>query len=217
MNRILGPYLNEAGCLLGDGATVQEVDAAARAFGMPMGPLRLMDEVGIDVSHHAGASLHEALGERLAPARLLGALAETGRLGRKGGSGFYLYENGREKGVDEASTPTWAAPSPTRARRTWAATRSGGGWWCQMINEAARSWRRASSTRAGRVDLAMIMGTGFPPFRGGLLRFADTLHPRGILDRIAGAARAIRPPLRACAPPGGPGENDRRFYEAFGG
>ena len=112
VNRILGPYLNEAGWLLADGATVQEIDAAARDFGMPMGPLRLIDEVGIDVSTHAGTSMYEGLGERLAPAPALVALAGTGRLGRKGGLGFYRYERGKEQGVDEAIYEALGAAVP---------------------------------------------------------------------------------------------------------
>jgi len=100
VNRILGPYLNEAGHLLGDGATIEDVDRAAKEFGMPMGPLRLIDEVGIDVSRHAGEALRDALGERLEPSPVLVKLAESGRLGRKGGKGFYRYKDGKEKGVD---------------------------------------------------------------------------------------------------------------------
>ena len=100
VNRILGPYMNEAGFLLADGASVEAVDRAAKKFGMPMGPLRLVDEVGIDISRHAGQSLYEALGDRLTPSPPLVALADSGRLGKKGGLGFYRYENGKEKGPD---------------------------------------------------------------------------------------------------------------------
>jgi 3-hydroxyacyl-CoA dehydrogenase/enoyl-CoA hydratase/3-hydroxybutyryl-CoA epimerase len=216
VNRVLGPYLNEAGYLLGDGATVQEIDGAARSFGMPMGPLRLMDEVGIDISSHVGASFHRSLGERLAPAPALRALAGCGRLGRKAGRGFYLYRKGREKGVDDTIYADLGAAVP--------ATRSGvdrqrirrrlvG----QMINEAARLLEEGVAARAADVDLAMVMGTGFPPFRGGLLRFADSLHPRGALDRIRalydqyGARFAPAPLLEDLA------RTNRLFYEAFTG
>lgn len=216
VNRILGPYLNEAGFLLGDGATVQEIDAGARAFGMPMGPLRLMDEVGLDVSAHAGASFHEALGDRLAPAPALVALAGSGRLGRKNGRGFYRYEKGKERGVDEtiytdlgsAVPGTRGGVDQQRIRRRLVG---------QMINEAARLLEEGVATRAADVDLAMIMGTGFPPFRGGLLRFADSLHPRGALDRIqalhkqVGARFTPAPLLEELA------RTDRLFYDVFGG
>jgi 3-hydroxyacyl-CoA dehydrogenase len=216
VNRILGPYLNEAGWLLADGATVEEVDGAARDFGMPMGPLRLVDEVGIDVAHHAGAALHEALGERLAPSPVLTALFASGRQGRKGGAGFYRYEDGREAGVDPTvweelgETVPEERPGvgrdPVRRRLL-----------VQMVNEAARCLEEGIVGAAWQVDLALVMGTGFPPFRGGLLRFADSLHPRAVLDRTRALeeAHGLRftpaPLLVELARDG------RRFYEAFGG
>ncbi len=190
VNRILGLYLNEAGFLLSDGASIEMIDRGAKRFGMPMGPLRLVDEVGIDVSTHAGASLHGALGERLTPAPALLELGRTGRLGKKGGLGFYQYEDGKDKGVDDsiyAELPSVPTPSTSSAgsltgedgedlirRRLVLA----------MINEAARILGDGIAASAADVDIAMIMGTGFPPFRGGLLRFADTLHPRGLVDQL---------------------------------
>ena len=218
VNRILGPYLNEAGYLLGDGFSVEAIDGAAKRFGMPMGPLRLIDEVGIDVSQHAGAALHEGLGERLAPAPVLEELGRTGRLGRKGGSGFYSYEKGEEKGVDASllerlpsarpasGEPRDATEDERVIRRRLVLA---------MINEAARVLDDGIVSTARDVDLAMIMGTGFPPFRGGLLRFADTLHSRGLLDRLTRLQRdlgdrfAPAPLLIRLA------ADDRSFYEAF--
>ncbi|MDA0329317.1 MAG: 3-hydroxyacyl-CoA dehydrogenase NAD-binding domain-containing protein [Gemmatimonadetes bacterium] len=213
VNRILGPYMNEAGHLLGEGASIADIDRVARVFGMPMGPLRLIDEVGIDVSGHAGASLHKGLGARLAPAPALLALAQTGRLGRKGGVGFYTYEKGREKGIDPSIyTALGAVLQPLRPftdkeirHRLIVA----------MINEAARVLEDGIVGSARDVDLAMIMGTGFPPFRGGLLRFADTLHPRGLLDivRVLHQAHGDRfepaPVLERLA------TKDEAFYRAF--
>src|SRR6185503_7937873 len=96
VNRILGPYLNEAGWLLADGATIEQIDAAAKAFGMPMGPIRLLDEVGLDIARHAATTLHDAFGERMLPAPPLQSLAQTKRLGKKNELGFYKYEHGKE-------------------------------------------------------------------------------------------------------------------------
>jgi 3-hydroxyacyl-CoA dehydrogenase len=221
VNRILGPYLNEAGFLLADLGSVEEIDGVAKRFGMPMGPLRLVDEVGIDVSGHAGAALHEGLGDRLAPAPLLQKLGETGRLGRKGGLGFYRYEKGKEKGVDpdvygalglrQVSPPS---DSDVRDGRRRTIRRR---LVLAMINEAARVLDDGIVTAARDVDLAMIMGTGFPPFRGGLLRFADTLHSRGVLDRMrelrddCGDRFEPAPLLVRLA------SEDRTFYDAFPG
>lgn len=214
VNRVLGPYLNEAAFLLAEGASVEAVDAAATAFGLPMGPLRLVDEVGIDIARHAGEVLHEAFGERMAPAPPLARLGDTDRLGKKGGLGFYRYENGKEQGVDDEiyallgdSVPperTKVEESEIRARLVLA-----------MINEAARALEEGIVRSAADVDLAMIMGTGFPPFRGGLLRFADGLHPRILVERLdryeaeQGERFRAAPLLRRLA------REDRGFYAAF--
>lgn len=215
VNRILAPYLNEAGWLLAEGATIEEIDSAAKAFGMPMGPLRLVDEVGIDVSSHAGVSMHGALGDRLAPAPTLVALGKTGRLGRKGGKGFYEYERGKEKGVDPSVYQDLGSSVPLERGGTVPSESIRRRLVIQMINEAARVLEDSIVASAQELDLAMIMGTGFPPFRGGLLRFADTLHARGILDRLrvlqeeVGERFAPAPLIERLA------KNDRSFYEAF--
>jgi 3-hydroxyacyl-CoA dehydrogenase/enoyl-CoA hydratase/3-hydroxybutyryl-CoA epimerase len=216
VNRVLGPYLNEAGWLLEEGATVQGIDRVATEFGMPMGPLRLIDEVGIDVSTHAGSSMHEALGERLAPSPALRALGAGGRLGRKGERGFYIYEKGVEEGVDQeiygelglAAPRERGGPDGNAIRQRLLIA---------MINEAARILEDGIVDKAGAVDLAMIMGTGFPPFRGGLLRFADTLHPRDLLARTRGFEERLGP--RFAPPPllEDLARRARGFYKSFGG
>ena len=217
VNRILGPYLNEAGHLLADGASIEAIDRVATDFGMPMGPLRLMDEVGLDIARHAGATLHTAFGDRMAPAAPLLALADTERLGRKNGMGFYRYDERREPQVD-----------PGVLAEIWASIGAGSvdghdegsireRLVLSMINEAARVLDDGIVARASDVDLGMIMGTGFPPFRGGLLRFADAHHPRKLLDMLesleaeVGPRFAPAPALRRLA------EEDRGFYAAFGG
>jgi 3-hydroxyacyl-CoA dehydrogenase/enoyl-CoA hydratase/3-hydroxybutyryl-CoA epimerase len=221
VNRILGPYLNEAGFLLAEFASVEEIDGVARAFGMPMGPFRLIDEVGIDISRHAGTALHEGLGDRLSPAPLLIDVARTKRLGRKGGLGFYRYERGRAKGVDPEVYPELALVKDARvkgdARIEELRTSIRRRLVLAMVNEAARALEDGIVASAPAVDLAMIMGTGFPPFRGGLLRFADTLHPRGLLDRLHALQEVVgrrfepAPLLVQLA------REDRTFYQAFPG
>ena len=213
VNRILGPYMNEAGFLLADGASVEAVDGAVKRFGMPMGPLRLVDEVGIDISRHAGQSLHEALGDRLSPSPPLVALAESGRLGKKAGLGFYRYEDGKEE-VDPEIYAVLSRAVP--AVRTILDEREiRGRLVLAMVNEAARALEEGIVRRASDVDLAMIMGTGFPPFRGGLLRFADTIHPRTILSRLNefegryGARFAPADLIHRLA------RENRGFYESF--
>ena len=215
VNRILGPYLNEAGFLLGDGASIEQIDRVAKAFGMPMGPLRLIDEVGIDVSRHAGAALHEALGDRLKPSPALEALGETDRLGRKGGKGFYLYEKGRDKGIDDTVYEVLGSVLPPVRELDAAEVRTR--LLMPMVNEAARLLEEGIALTAADVDLAMIMGTGFPPFRGGLLRFADTVHPRSILETTRELQEAHGDRFEPAPLVASLAEADRTFYEAFAG
>ena len=178
VNRILGLALNEAGHLLDEGHDVQALDRIWTDFGMPMGPCRLIDEVGMDVARHAGDSLAEAFGERMAPSASLVALGESGRLGRKGGKGFYLYEKGKERGVDGT---VYADMGQSSRRVPPDPARSCDRIVLAMVNEAARILEDGIVGSAADVDLGMVMGTGFPPFRGGLLRYADD---RG-LDEVA--------------------------------
>jgi 3-hydroxyacyl-CoA dehydrogenase/enoyl-CoA hydratase/3-hydroxybutyryl-CoA epimerase len=182
VNRILGPYLNEAGWLLADGAPGPDVDRAAKRFGMPMGPLRLIDEIGIDIAGHAGTALHEALGDRLTPAPTLRAVGEAERLGRKGGLGFYRYEEGKKEEFDDSVYQLLHLGQ--RGRGKVGARRIRARLVLAMINEGARVLEDGIARSAADVDLAMIMGTGFPPFRGGLLRYADSLHLKTILSRL---------------------------------
>ncbi len=215
VNRVLGPYLNEAGFLLEDGASIQQIDAAAREFGMPVGPLRLIDEIGFDISSHAGVSLYKAFGERLNPSLALIALSETDRSGKKGGQGFYQYEKGRSKKPDESIYGELHIPVPAEPQK-FSDQEIRARLVLQMINEATYALQDGIVQRADQVDLALIMGTGFPPFRGGLLRFADTLHPRSILyhirklEEVYGTRFTPAPLLIDLA------ERDRTFYQAFG-
>ncbi|UCC27041.1 MAG: enoyl-CoA hydratase/isomerase family protein [Gemmatimonadales bacterium] len=215
VNRILGPYLNEAGHLLTEGVAIQDVDRAATEFGMPMGPVRLLDEVGIDVARHAGETLHEAFGARMAPAPVLERLAPTDRLGRKNERGFYRYREGRDAGVDESVYSDLRLPDPEPGALAQEEIRRR--LVLVMINEAARILEDGIVERAADVDVGMIMGTGFPPFRGGLLRFSDHQHPRSILEKLwemegkYGTRFTPAPLLVELA------RDNRGFYRAFGG
>ncbi|MCL7926279.1 MAG: 3-hydroxyacyl-CoA dehydrogenase NAD-binding domain-containing protein [marine benthic group bacterium] len=168
VNRLLGPYLNEAGRLLEQGLTVEAIDGVLLEFGMPMGPCRLLDEIGFEVATHAGREMERGIGERLAPPGVLDRMIEDGRLGKKNGRGFYLYEKGKSTGVDPSLADVLGPRSgemehsEIRDRCLW-----------PMVNEAAWALDEGVVDSPDRVDLAMIMGTGFPPFRGGLLRWAD--------------------------------------------
>jgi 3-hydroxyacyl-CoA dehydrogenase/enoyl-CoA hydratase/3-hydroxybutyryl-CoA epimerase len=211
VNRILAPYLNEAGYLLSEGASIEEVDRALLDFGMPMGPLRLLDEVGLDVARHAAAVMYGAFGERMMASPALDALGGTGLLGRKGGRGFYGYEGGDQKDVNDEIYGLLGNAVPAE-RVSVAAEEIQQRCVLAMVNEAARVLEDGVVTSAGDVDLGMITGTGFPPFRGGLLRWADDLGAYAVLDRLeelesaVGVRFAPAPSIRENA------ANGRGFY-----
>lgn len=169
VNRLLAPYLNEAGYLLEEGAGVRAVDQALSDFGMPMGPCRLLDEVGLDIAHHVSQVMTDAFGERMKSPGLVDRLLEDGRLGKKGGLGFYVYDDGKEKKVDPQlrkvlPRPEKTPPDADEVRRRCLYL---------MVNEAAYALEDGVVEDAGSVDLGLVLGTGFPPFRGGILRWAD--------------------------------------------
>ncbi len=171
VNRILAPYLNEAGRLLEEGVSIDTIDRAMTKFGFPVGPITLLDEVGLDVAQKAAVVLHEAFGPRLRPGESLARITADGRLGRKNGRGFYRYEQGKKRGVDESvyeiidAEPDTSVPAnDVRNRLIYA-----------MLNEAAMavSENVVRSPRDG--DIGAIFGIGFPPFRGGPLRYLDDI------------------------------------------
>lgn len=179
VNRILMPYLNEAGYLLEEGVSVKDLDQAALNFGMPMGPCRLLDEVGIDVAVKVAKVMYDGLGERAHPSKFSSKLAEKNFLGKKNSKGFYLYdEKGKVSGpnteVEELLPSVKKKMSETDLQLRL---------FLPMINEAAAILKDGIVKTAGEVDLGLIFGIGFPPFRGGLLRYADSEG----LDKILAA------------------------------
>jgi 3-hydroxyacyl-CoA dehydrogenase/enoyl-CoA hydratase/3-hydroxybutyryl-CoA epimerase len=190
VNRILAPYLSEAVRLVQDGCRIEDVDAAMTEFGMPVGPLALLDDVGLDVATKGGEVLQAAFPERL---KMGGedALAAAGRLGRKNGKGFYDYAGGkRGEPAREAYAALRVAPrdkSPLPAEVVQARLV------LPMINEAAFCLEDGIVADPGKLDLAMIFGTGFPPFRGGLLRHADAIGLGRVFARLDDLAERLGP------------------------
>lgn len=184
VNRLLLPYMGEALFLLEEGMAIDTVDRYfTHKLGMPMGPFRLLDEVGLDVAIKVLKIFKSALGDRIEISELSEKLSSGDRLGKKNGKGFYLFdERGKETGVDTSiygelglSTPKDPLSEKECLQRPL----------FQMINEAARALIEDKIVeRPEEVDLAMIMGTGFPPFRGGLLRYADELGVQYIVQEL---------------------------------
>ena len=178
VNRILGPYLNEASYLLLETGDVGAIDRVFVDFGMPMGPLRLLDEVGIDVAQKAGKVLAAAFGERTVASGVLDRMVEAGRFGKKSGRGFYRHEG--KKSVADPEVVALVGARGGKLVNDEALERAVG----LMVAEAARCLDEGIVRSAGELDLAMVMGTGFPPFRGGLLRHADQIGVARVREQL---------------------------------
>ncbi len=182
VNRILSPYLNEAGRLVDGGAAIDAVDNAILDFGFPVGPLTLLDEVGLDIAGKSGPIFVEAFGERLMPSTTLRKVVESGRLGRKGRKGFYLYdEDGKKGGVDDsiyAFTPGGAQRVAIEAEEVQQR--------CvlSMVNEAVRCLEEGIVRSARDGDIGAVFGIGFPPFRGGPFRYIDAVGAARVVERL---------------------------------
>jgi 3-hydroxyacyl-CoA dehydrogenase len=170
VNRVLMPYLREATWLLEEGYSVTDIDTAMRRFGMPMGPFEVVDEVGLDVAQKVAGVLSRAFPSRMTASPELEKMVAAGRLGRKNGAGFYRY-SGKKRVVDPGLRTLLGL---TRQRRPQTLETISERLVLVMVNEAARCLEENVVPDAGKLDLAMIFGAGFPPFRGGLLRHADT-------------------------------------------
>jgi 3-hydroxyacyl-CoA dehydrogenase / enoyl-CoA hydratase / 3-hydroxybutyryl-CoA epimerase len=179
VNRILSPYLNEAGHLLQEGIPIEIIDQAMTVFGFPVGPVALLDEIGLDVAEKAGNVMHEAFGERMKPAGALGRMLGATRLGRKNGRGFYRYREGHKAGVDKSVYPLLGvrageAHADLIQRRLVYA----------MLNEAAMGCAENVVRSPRDADIGAIFGIGFPAFRGGPLRMIDDLGPGKVVETL---------------------------------
>lgn len=180
VNRILGPYIYEATNLLAAGVPGEEIEKAMTKFGMPMGPLALLDEVGIDIAGKVVESMHASLGDRVAPTPFFNFLKESKLLGKKGGKGIYLYdENGKRLGFNP-DVLAQVSKTPNRKKVEEIQDRLV----LVMVNEAVRCMAEGIVDTPAELDLAMILGTGFAPQTGGPLRFADKVGMRVVLQKL---------------------------------
>lgn len=211
VNRLLLPYLNEAVYLLEEGYAAEDIDKAFLKFGMPMGPLHLIDEVGIDVGVKVAKIFHKAFGERATPSKSMMKIIETGRLGKKNKKGFYLYDDrGYKLNLDPTIYKDLGLPMPTKKLDAKVAIDR-----CifAMINEAALAYLEDKIVETPEdVDMSMIMGTGFPPFRGGLLRYADSVGSEKIVDTLEEFAVKFGPRFKPSNPLKQMAKTHRKFY-----
>jgi 3-hydroxyacyl-CoA dehydrogenase / enoyl-CoA hydratase / 3-hydroxybutyryl-CoA epimerase len=194
VNRILAPYLREAAVLAEEGVPIPDIDKAMKNFGMPMGPLALLDEIGLDVAAKVIHVMHDALGDRMAPPPLMSKIEALKLLGKKGGKGIYTYdEKGKPAEVNPevqnliGASENKKLPGEIQDRLV-----------LLMLNEAARCMEEKIVEDPAQLDLAMIFGTGFAPFTGGILKYADTEGIQIVYDKLTYLSRVLGSRYEPC-------------------
>lgn len=181
VNRILAPYVNEAGILLSEGVAIEKLDKAMVKAGFPVGPITLLDEVGIDVATKVAPILQDAFGERMEPPKAFEKLLDDDRKGRKNNRGFYQYPTkGKKKQVDETVYKVLGVEPGKEVSSAEIAERG----ILLMANEAARCLDEGIIRSARDGDVGAIFGIGFPPFHGGPFRYMDKRGIATIVDRL---------------------------------
>ncbi|MBA3962252.1 MAG: enoyl-CoA hydratase/isomerase family protein [Chthoniobacterales bacterium] len=223
VNRVLFPYLLDAAELFEKGVDAKAIDDALVEWGMPMGPLRLIDEVGIDITNDIAATLEKSLGERARTPQILHKMRAAKMLGRKTGSGFYKYEGKQQLPNEDLESwrttetchpePAQRGEGPRKPASTSVANSASSDAGevprsarddnalarrliFLMVNEAARCLEEKVVAEAGDADYGMILGTGFAPLRGGPLRFADHFGLTKLvteLDQLAAKEKKFQP------------------------
>ncbi|HEY4137074.1 MAG TPA: 3-hydroxyacyl-CoA dehydrogenase NAD-binding domain-containing protein [Casimicrobiaceae bacterium] len=178
VNRVLAPYLMTAMRCVDEGIAPETVDEAAVAFGMPMGPIELADTVGLDICMAVGAMLDPNAG----PPTRLKSLIDAGKLGKKTGQGFYTWTHGKAQKQPAGAVPTGLAQRLIEP----------------YVAEAKSALADHIVADADLVDAGAIFGTGFAPFRGGPLHYAQSLTPQNVVPRSRGDRatrfRAVKSP-----------------------
>jgi 3-hydroxyacyl-CoA dehydrogenase / enoyl-CoA hydratase / 3-hydroxybutyryl-CoA epimerase len=211
VNRIVTAYLSEASRLFAEGFRIEAVDRAMREFGMPAGPFEVLDRIGLDTAKHAAAVLEAAYGKRIGGAvGLLDAMVAAGRLGGKNGRGFYRYRAGAPAGADPAVAKLAGTSAPKELPGETLQERMV----LSMVAEAVLCLEDGVAREPRDVDVALVLGAGFPAFRGGPLRYSDAAGIPVLVDRLSrladGQGERFRPPglLRDMV------REERTFYPA---
>ena len=223
VNRILAPYMNEAAILLLDGEPIDKIDKALVKFGFPVGPMQLLDEVGIDVGAKIGPILQADLGDRFSPPPAFDKLLADGRLGKKVGKGFYQYQKNSfaktiqntlkgiksgQKQIDEtiydllSIKPMGSLSAVEISKRCT----------YMMLNEAARCVDEGIVRNARDGDIGAIFGIGFPPFLGGPLRYIDKIGAKSVVAQLSQWAEQHGERYTPCEALVTMAENDQSYY-----
>jgi 3-hydroxyacyl-CoA dehydrogenase/enoyl-CoA hydratase/3-hydroxybutyryl-CoA epimerase/3-hydroxyacyl-CoA dehydrogenase/enoyl-CoA hydratase/3-hydroxybutyryl-CoA epimerase/enoyl-CoA isomerase len=183
VNRLLFPYMNEALELLVEGASVDDVERAAKRFGMPMGPITLFDMVGLDTALYAGGVMRDAFPDRFTDNPLLAELVKQGRLGQKSGAGFFSHQAKKREPQPDPAFGT-LLEQHRRGQKKFSQDELQNRLFLPMLLEATRVLEANLVRDARDVDLSLIYGIGFPPFRGGLMFWADTVGAAKIVEML---------------------------------
>ncbi len=210
VNRILLPYMVEAVRIFNEGIDVNRLDRLMLDFGMPMGPARLSDEVGLDVAQHVAVDLQNRLPKPVPINDTLVRMIDKGWFGKKSGTGFYVFP--KEKGAKEQPNPALAELQTSGKAQQQSDATLVDRMVLVMINEAARCLEEGVVDAPEDVDFGMIFGTGWAPFRGGPLRYADTLGSAEIVKRLERLQAEVAPYFEPCAKLREMARTDARFY-----
>ena len=206
VNRILMPYLIEAVHLANGDIEIERVDKLLRKFGMPMGPFRLIDEVGGDVCQHVADDLLNRLDTKFPNSNLLRRMIEEGNLGKKTNKGFYKYSKGKSSGV------SGEIPTTNNINLTLTDEQIVDRLILIMVNEAVRCLQENVVDSPKDVDFGMIMGTGWAPFRGGPISYCDNEGARNVVERLQELAKKDKY-YAPCDMLLEYAENDKKFYK----
>jgi 3-hydroxyacyl-CoA dehydrogenase / enoyl-CoA hydratase / 3-hydroxybutyryl-CoA epimerase / enoyl-CoA isomerase len=187
VNRLLFPYMNEALLLLSEGASINAIDKAATRFGMPMGPIALEDLVGLDTACFAGHVMLKAYPDRAVATPVLDELVKAGRLGQKSGAGFRKFDAKGKARLDPAFDAILAKYKT--GDRVPADAEITDRMFLAMLVEATRTLEEGIVRDPADVDMGLIYGIGFPPFKGGILRWADSEGLAKIVEKLGQYAK----------------------------
>ncbi len=185
-SRILAPYMNEAAFALIEGGDAIEIDKALVEFGFPVGPITLLDEVGIDVGSKVAHIMQAEFGDRMNAPSAMDALVKDGRLGRKAKKGLYLYDQETGKKLKEIDPTVYDMLPGGRSRKSGDKKELAERIALQMVNEAVRCMGDGILRSARDGDVGAIFGLGFPPFRGGPFRYVDATGAANVLRKLEG-------------------------------
>lgn len=214
VNRILAPYINEAMRLLTEGEKIEHIDNALVKFGFPVGPIQLLDEVGIDTGTKIIPVLEAAYGERFSPpANIVSTILNDDRKGRKNGRGFYLYAVKGRKSKKQVD-PSVYGLIHARGQGKLSAQQCAERCVMMMLNEAARCFDEQVVKSARDGDIGAVFGIGFPPFLGGPFRYMDSLGAGEVVAILQRLASLYGPRFTPCEQLMRMAENNLHFWPA---